>query len=216
MRMVLASENGLLVDGVPALDEGVPAVCEAESSLLSRARAGDGEAFTALVALYRRMVYWHISRVAASGICAEPEDLFQEGLVGLLKAVRTYDGVSASFSTYASVCIHHSIASAVRKSCKQERISVPLDEAELVSDRSPEGEVLDRESGSLLYERVLSELSPYERVVFELYLSDLPYAQIARRLGKQEKSIANAVCRIRRKLKALLLQAGFLDANISL
>lgn len=178
-----------------------------EAALVSRARAGDSEAFAALAASYRRLVYWHVSR-SVSVPEADKEDLFQEGLVGLLKAVRTYDGVSSAFSTYASSCIGHSVISAVRRYRRQNAASVSLDETAqetaLGEASSPESELIDRESSALLYARVLSGLSSFERAVFEPYLSGHSYAEIARRTGKTEKSVANAICRARRKLRLLL------------
>lgn len=180
---------------------------EEETLLIQKAREGSESAFVALVSVYRRLIDLHIRRSALSLPKTEAEDLFQEGLVGLLKAVRTYDGCSSSFATYASSCIGHSIISAVRRYRKQNHLSVSLeDEAiDLISDSSPESEFLDRESSSVLYDRVFSELSRYEKSVFELFLSDQSYAEIAQRLGRSEKSIANAICRIRRKLKEMLL-----------
>ena len=185
-------------------DSGIGHAVADEARLIARARLGDGEAFAALVDSYKRLVYWHISHSASFVSAADEEDLYQEGLVGLLKAVRTYDGVSSAFATYASSCICHSVISAARRLRKQNGDVVPLDDTELVSGSSPESDLLDRESISLLYERVFSQLSVYERSVFELYLSDRSYADIARVMGKTEKSIANAICRIRRKLKKLL------------
>lgn len=185
-------------------DSGIGQAVADEARLIARARLGDGEAFAALVDSYKRLVYWHISHSASFVSSADEEDLYQEGLVGLLKAVRTYDGVSSAFATYASSCICHSVISAARRLRKQNGDVVPLDDTELVSGSSPESDLLDRESISLLYERVFSQLSGYERSVFELYLSDRSYADIARVMGKTEKSIANAICRIRRKLKKLL------------
>ena len=185
-------------------DSGIGQAVADEARLIARARLGDGEAFAALVDSYKRLVYWHISHSASFVSAADEEDLYQEGLVGLLKAVRTYDGVSSAFATYASSCICHSVISAARRLRKQNGDVVPLDDTELVSGSSPESDLLDRESISLLYERVFSRLSGYERSVFELYLSDRSYADIARVMGKTEKSIANAICRIRRKLKNLL------------
>jgi RNA polymerase sporulation-specific sigma factor len=181
-------------------DSGIGQAVADEARLIARARLGDGEAFAALVDSYKRLVYWHISHSASFVSAADEEDLYQEGLVGLLKAVRTYDGVSSAFATYASSCICHSVISAARRLRKQNGDVVPLDDTELVSGSSPESDLLDRESISLLYERVFSQLSGYERSVFELYLSDRSYADIARVMGKTEKSIANAICRIRRKL----------------
>lgn len=183
----------------------------AEAALVSRARGGDSEAFAALADSYRRLVYWHVSRSvsAAENPWTDSDDLFQEGLVGLLKAVRTYDGVSSSFSTYASSCIGHSVLSAVRRYRRQSAVSVSLDETVqnevFGSASSPENELIDRESSALLYARVLSGLSPFERTVFELYLSDYSYAEIAEQIGKPEKSVANAICRTRRKLRAMLV-----------
>ena len=185
-------------------DSGIGQAVADEARLIARARLGDGEAFAALVDSYKRLVYWHISHSASFVSAADEEDLYQEGLVGLLKAVRTYDGVSSAFATYASSCICHSVISAARRLRKQNGDVVPLDDTELVSGSSPESDLLDRESISLLYERVFSQLSGYERSVFELYLSDRSYADIARVMGKTEKSIANAICRIRKKLKTLL------------
>lgn len=181
-----------------------------EAALLSRARAGDSEAFASLAASYRRLVYWHVSRSVsgAENPWTNSDDLFQEGLVGLLKAVRTYDGVSSAFSTYASSCIGHSVISAVRRYRRQSAAILPLDETEqdtaMGSASSPETELIDRESSALLYARVLSGLSVFERTVFELYLSDYSYAEIASRVGKPEKSVANAINRARRKLRAML------------
>lgn len=181
-----------------------------EAALVSRARGGDSEAFAALAASYRRLVYWHVSRsvTGSENPWINSDDLFQEGLVGLLKAVRTYDGVSSSFSTYASTCIGNSVISAVRRYRRQSAGSVPLDERAqdeaIGSVSSPESDLIDRESSALLYARVLSGLSSFERSVFELYLSDHSYEEIAHRVGKPEKSVANAICRARRKLRAML------------
>ncbi len=176
-----------------------------ESQLITRARLGDDIAFAALVKAYRRLIHWHVSRSASDIAAAYRDDLFQEGLVGLLSAVRTYDGVTSAFATYASSCISHSVISAARRYRKQAGCeTVSLEETELGSSQSPESDFLDRESSSVLYERIFSELSAYESAVFELYLSDRSYAEIARVMDKSEKSIANAICRIRKKLKALL------------
>ena len=185
-------------------------VAAAEAALLSRAREGDGEAFAILAASYRRLVYWHVSRSlsGAENPWTNSDDLFQEGLVGLLKAVRTYDGVSSAFSTYASSCIGNSVISAVRRYRRQSAVSIPLEETDqdLVAGAasSPETELIDRESSALLYARVLSGLSAFERTVFELYLADHSYGEIASRVGKPEKSVANAISRARRKLRAML------------
>jgi len=186
-------------------DCGALQISADESQLITRARLGDDVAFAALVGEYRRLIHWHVSHSASDIAAKYRDDLFQEGLVGLLGAVRTYDGVSSVFKTYASSCISNSVVGAARRYRKQDGgETVPLDETELASWQSPESDFLDRESSSILYERIFSELSAYESAVFELYLSDRSYAEIARVMHKSEKSIANAICRIRKKLRELL------------
>ena len=179
--------------------------CTDESQLITRARMGDDTAFAALADAYKRLIYWHVSRSASDIAAAYKDDLFQEGLLGLLGAVRTYDGMSSAFATYASSCISHSVISAARRYRNQQNNStVPLDETDLGATQSPESDFLDRESIAVLYERIFSQLSAYESAVFEMYLSECSYAEIACAMHKSEKSIANAICRIRKKLKTLL------------
>ena len=177
-----------------------------ETLLVARAKQGDDRAFAELEANYGKIIRLYIKKYMPPSFIVDREDLFQEGLVGLLKAVRTYDGCSSAFATYASSCIKHSIISALRSYSHSDGKLVPLDEESeaLISESSPESDFIDRESSSILYDRIFSELSLYEKSVFELYLCDLSYAEIAGKLGKTEKGIANAICRIRRKLKKLL------------
>lgn len=178
-----------------------------ESELVASARMGDERAFSLLAESYRRVLDWHIRHLDAPD--SMYDDLFQEGLLGLFRAVRSYDGKSSSFSTFASFCIKNSIISAVRRYSKQDIRTVPLPDSTGIEHSVPsvEQQILDEERASVLYDRVFSALSDYEKQVFELYLSDLSHDSIAFITGKSVRSTSNAIYRIRQKLKKLVTTA---------
>ena len=131
----------------------------------------------------------------------------QEALIGLLRAVRTYDESSASFKTYASSCIRNALVSALRKESRRltsNPVSWDAAAEDLPSGETPESALIDRESSSILYNKIFSVLSAFEKNVFHCYLANMSYAEIAALLDKDEKSIANAITRIRRKLHTIL------------
>lgn len=158
-------------------------------------------------------------------VCARPyfliggdsEDLIQEGMLGLLSAIREYDPQKgASFKTYAEICIHNRIQSAIRSAGRKKHAplndGIPLDD--VLSDesksqgaqyfqRSPEEQVLARETEkefSSIYSRCLSK---FEAGILDLYLDGLSYQEIAVSTGRNIKSVDNAIQRIRRKLAKL-------------
>ncbi len=177
-----------------------------DGALVAAAKGGDDAAFEELTSRYLRVIEWYAGRYS---FCPhDKEDYLQEGLCGLLKAVRTYNGISSSFSTYASICIRTSIITAVRKDGRGKDRLVSYEETVSESDGSdsisPESIIIEKESTDFLYERIKSVLSKYEATVFDLYLLDLSYADIALCLETDSKSVENAVRRIRTKLKKLI------------
>jgi RNA polymerase sporulation-specific sigma factor len=157
--------------------------------------------------------------------CARPyflaggdsEDLIQEGMLGLLSAIREYDSSrGVRFKTYAEVCINNRIQSAIRSALRKKH--APLNEGvsldEVLSDesqslgtqyfqRSPEEQVLARESEREFisaYSRCLSKL---ETQILGLYLDGLSYQEMAVATGRNVKAVDNAVQRIRKKLEHL-------------
>ena len=131
--------------------------------------------------------------------------------MGLYKAVMTYDSRYSSFSTFAYICIKSSVVSYLRK--YNAKTSIPQGMILSLSDEdfdvisvyaNPENDFIDRESLGILVEKIDGILSPFERKVLSLYLSDASYAQMAQKLSKSEKSVDNAVQRIRRKLRTLI------------
>lgn len=177
-----------------------------EEALVASARDGDQTAFEALACSYKRVLDFHIKSFDPDP--STYEDLFQEGLIGLLKAVRSYDGKSSSFATFASLCVRNSIISGVRKYSNQTK-TVTLPEYLPEDETSPSAEdvLLDSFRVRTLYKKVYEVLSPYERTVFEMYLSDMSYETIAFVTGKSVKSATNAVFRIRTKLKQIVKNA---------
>lgn len=156
---------------------------------------------------------------------ADREDLIQEGMIGLFKAVRDYDnGRDASFATFADLCISRQMYTAVQASGRQKHIPLNTyislyggnknkgEDADdglmncLVSrvDLNPEELVIDKENTENLAKKIEEELSPFENEVLDLYLTGMSYTQIARVLGRDEKSTDNALSRIRGKVKKLL------------
>ncbi len=177
---------------------------QCEADLIASARSGDDNAFATLADSYKRVVDIQLC------LCNPPaymkDDLFQEGLIGLFKAVKTYDGKSAAFVTYATTCIRNNILSGIRKLSGQNALS-----ARTISDYNEEQTVpsaedilIDSVRARALYETVCTALSPYEKLVFDMYLSDLSYEEIAFVTKKSVKSTSNAVYRIRTKLKRIV------------
>ena len=186
-----------------------------DERLQAMALEGDAAAETQLAIRYSRLVK----------ICARPyflaggdsEDLTQEGMLGLLSAIRGYNaGMDTAFRTYAELCIRRRLISAIKSASRLKH--TPLNEGvsfdEVLSEettslavcsgdafrRSPEEQVLARERADEIihiYPKVLSRL---EMTVYTLFLEGLSYGEIAARAGKSVKQVDNAVQRIRRKL----------------
>ncbi len=173
-----------------------------EALLIQNAKNGDERAFEALALKYKRVVEYHIKSFNVDA--SMRDDLFQEGLIGLLKAVRSYDGETSAFVTYASHCVRNSIVSAMRKNVNQVSNTVSAIEDDSETAPSAEEVLLNDVGAQILYEKVFSALSPYEKTVFELYLTDMSYENIAFVTGKSVKSTSNAVFRIRNKLRNII------------
>lgn len=179
---------------------------EKDEALCALAQAGNAAAEEALLLRHRRSVR----------LCARPlfllggdsEDLTQEGMLGLLRAIRGYDpGRGSSFATYAELCIRSAMLTAIRSAAAKRHSalndSLPLDI--LLDADDPEGNperiVLLREAMEERMKRLQSRLSPLEAQVYELYREGLRCGEIAQRLGRTEKSVDNAIQRIKGKME---------------
>ena len=185
-----------------------------DAQLQQLAYAGNRDAEEELIGRYARLVRACARPYFLAG--GDSEDLIQEGMFGLISAMRQYSGDSgASFRTFAEHCIRMRLLSAVKSASRLKHF--PLNDGmsfEQLSDdpstqlsafpeayrQSPEDLVLARESKKELYTTFTSCLSRLELQVLELYLEGLSYREIGTKLGKESKAVDNAVQRIRRKL----------------
>ena len=186
-----------------------------DESLWSSAAAGDADAEEALIQRYSVLVR----------VCARPyflaggdsEDLIQEGMCGLLSAVRHFDPArDVSFKTYAERCINSRLISAIRSASRfkhrplNDSISLEspqFDERQIrpVSFvRDPEELVITQELTDELHSALIEKLSKLEKEILAYYLEGFSYTDIAIKLGRTVKSVDNAVQRIRKKLAQLL------------
>lgn len=186
-----------------------------DEDLLERSRAGDDQAEDQLAVRYSKLVR----------VCARPyflaggdsEDLIQEGMLGLLSAIRKFDpDTGVSFKTYAEQCIRNRLLTAIESASRLKH--TPLNDGisfeYLLSEepgklhaaqedsfsRRTEDQVLAREQREEILAGNAAALSGFEREVLEMYLQGMSYKEIADRVNRPEKSIDNAVQRIRRKL----------------
>lgn len=182
------------------------------------ASSGDCEATDFLLSKYRNFVL----AIARSYflIGADHEDIIQEGMIGLFKAIRDYkNGNAAIFSTFAHMCIKRQIITAIKSANRKKHLplntyislnkTVYDDEQEttllnVISDSNepnPEKIYIEKEIFAGTKSSIYSLLSPYESDVLEKYLCGKSYSDIAAELNKSEKSIDNALQRIKRKIE---------------
>lgn len=172
-------------------------------------RNGVQDAFTALAVRY----VYVIRRLASgfSNMSVEFDDLLQEGNIGLVNAVNTYkNGGTASFRTYAGVCIRNRMISVVRKANSSlnsiNNEALPLSEqTEVLSapDTEPESFVDSVERTKEIFRVIRENLSELERNVLSLYIDGKRYEEIAADLGITVKVCNNAMQRVRKKLRFL-------------
>ena len=197
-----------------------------DETLCQLVAGGSREAEEALVTRYNRLVR----------TCARPfflvggdsEDLTQEGMVGLIKAVREYDPAkAASFRTFAEICIRSRLYSVLRAAARDKHValnqSVPLDTpffdsnsytsgTSQLAQQNPEESLIDREHTAALLAGVRKQLSEFEAKILGYYLDGLSCREIAETVGRPPKSVDNAVQRIRRKVARQLLSGDLSDS----
>lgn len=194
-----------------------------DEELLIRLRDGETEITDFIMNKYKNLVRSKAKSMYILG--ADGDDLIQEGMIGLFKAVRDYDsGRDASFFTFADLCISRQMYTAVQASRRQKHIPLNTyvslyatvrenkddEEASLVNilakktELSPEELVIDKENVVQLEKLIEKELSGFEKQVLDLYMTGMRYTQIAKVLGRDEKSTDNALQRVKTKLKKAL------------
>ncbi len=181
-----------------------------DEQLVKAVQEGNSSALTVLTVRYMPIVISRAEGYFSDGY--DKEDLAQEGMIGLLRAVRSYSSDrGASFHTFALLCIDRNIISAVRSSLSAKKIPssslLYIDEMQgdsVIADKASfEEELIAGDTVERIYRELESILSKTEFAVFKLYLKGNTYEAISSRLSLTKKAVDNAVCRARKKLKSL-------------
>ena len=188
-----------------------------DEELLRQIHGGSDDAMECLLEKYRDIVRKEARKFFLAG--GDEEDLIQEGMIGLFKAVRDYQpDKDATFQTFASICVDRQIYNAIQSSNRQKH--QPLNSYVSLSEQggeneehlgdtwveNPESIIIDQENVENLEQEITTTLSPMENQVLEYYLAGNGYGEIAELMGKTPKSIDNALRRIRTKIKEQLEQ----------
>ncbi|MDD6045137.1 MAG: RNA polymerase sporulation sigma factor SigH [Clostridia bacterium] len=189
-----------------------------DEHLAASAQTGDAAAMEQLCDRYKDRVRMIARPYFLIG--ADRDDVIQEGMIGLYKAIRDYrPDCSTAFSSFAEMCVTRQIISAINASRRQKHLPLnsyislyntsPGDDRELIellqlSDDGPEDAFISKETSETLRRQVKSRLTPLERRVTELFLEGLTYQQIAEAIDRPPKSVDNALSRVKKKLGSVL------------
>lgn len=188
-----------------------------DEELLVRYMDGETDVADFLMEKYKYLVRLQAGNMFLLG--ADHEDLLQEGMIGLFKAIRDYEpGKEASFATFARLCISRQIFTAIEASNRHKHaplnsyLSLSEQESEqgrearerlakMTAIESPETLMIDRENMEQLEERLREELSRFELQVLNLYYIGMSTREIAELLNRTEKATDNALQRLKNKLR---------------
>lgn len=187
-----------------------------DEQLIEKLRAGDTRLMDYILDKYKPLVRKKANAVFLIG--GDTDDLIQEGMIGLFKAVRDYDETKeASFFSFAELCITRQLYKAVEASNRKKHAPLNTyvsfysetgEEGHSLAETlttggmgDPEQIVIDQENLKIFWERLKERLSKMEREVLDNYLSGLNYQQIAEKMGKSPKTIDNALQRIKAKIR---------------
>jgi len=189
----------------------------ADEDIIDLSRNGDKYAIDYIIDKYKNLVRSRARTYFLIG--ADKEDIVQEGMIGLYKAARDFKkDKHSSFKAFAELCVTRQIITAIKSATRQKHI--PLNsyislnkpffgeenEQTLLNtighkkNTNPEEIVISKEHFSSIEEKMFKILSKFERKVLSLYLDGNGYTEIAKQMGKSEKSIDNALQRIKRKV----------------
>ena len=197
-----------------------------DEELIRMLRSGKVEITDFIMEKYKNLVRKKARAMYLIG--GDNDDLIQEGMIGLFKAIRDYrEEREASFFHFADLCISRQIYSAVEMSRRKKHLplntyvslyedtseggedGLTLVEAlQSISDKNPEELLIDQEAAVSLEKRIDRSLSDFEKEVLDRYLAGNNYAQIAAALEKTPKSVDNALQRVKNKLMDVLEDQG--------
>ncbi len=190
-----------------------------ESEVLSLAKEGETAAVEFMLNKYKNFVKSKARTYFLIG--AEKSDIVQEGMIGLYKAIKDYNPESgASFRSFADLCITRQIITAIKTATRQKHMplnsyislnkntddesdNTMIDSISESRHLDPEEIMINKERMSFIESKLNSSLSTYETNVLKGYIAGKNYAEISIELGKSEKSIDNALQRIKKKIEKL-------------
>lgn len=200
-----------------------------DEQIIGFIQQGDGDAVDFLMDKYKNLVRKRARKLFLIG--GDKDDLIQEGMIGLYRAIRDYNADrDVSFYTFADLCIARQIYTAIKASNRKKNIPlntyisfyspdflesheemkrshinlIPVD-----NKRNPEEMVIDKETVSVIEYELGRRLSPLEKEVMDLYMEGYPYTEIAECLERSPKSIDNAIQRIKNKLNQILKEIHY-------
>lgn len=188
---------------------------KSDEELLVKLKNGEHEIMDYIMEKYKFLVRKNAKAMYLIG--GESDDLLQEGMIGLFKAVRDFElDKDSSFYNFADICIRRQLYSAIKASNRKKHIPLNTyislysqedeEDTKLIEQFScdvnanPEQQVIRKETFEDLYAKMFDKLSSFEKKVMECYLQDMNYEEIAAKVGKSKKSVDNALHRIRNKL----------------
>ncbi|MBE6556132.1 MAG: sigma-70 family RNA polymerase sigma factor [Ruminococcaceae bacterium] len=186
--------------------------CPDKAHLIEQVRGGDEQAFSQMLALYRPLLEASVRRFSQELLPEEQQDLRQEATLVFYHAILNYDMEQSEveFGLYAKICVTNALVSQLRL-IRRRRVEESLDGMEsrsaVLEENDPAVGVLEEERLRELYAVIRKHLSPFEYRVWRLYVSGMTAKDVARAVGKDERSVGNAIYRIRQKLRALLRQS---------
>lgn len=190
-----------------------------ETEVLSLAKEGETAAVEFMLNKYKNFVKSKARTYFLIG--AEKSDIIQEGMIGLYKAIKDYNPQSgASFRSFADLCITRQIITAIKTATRQKHMplnsyislnknaddeneNTMIDSISENRHLDPEEIMINKERMSFIESKLTSSLSAYETKVLRGYISGKNYSEISIELGKSEKSIDNALQRIKKKIEKL-------------
>lgn len=188
-----------------------------DEDLINLVHNGNEESLNFLFNKYRGFVQAKTTAYFLKG--ADKEDLIQEGMIGLYKAIRDFNGDKmSSFKTFAELCINRQMFTAIKAAARQKHgplnayvsLYKPLSNQEsnyilldMIAERhitNPEVLLIDQEENEERQQKIVNLLSKLEKRVWPLYIKGYSYIEISQALNMPEKSIDNAIQRIKRKV----------------
>lgn len=188
-----------------------------DENLAIKAQENDYESEIELFARYKNLV----SKISRSFflVGGDPEDIIQEGMIGLYKAIKNYDKEkNATFSTFAFLCIRRQIQSAIKVASSKRNMmlskAIPIVEEFDEDDepiglvipstsRQPDDQMISKETMQEVKQKIEKSLSKMELLILRQYLKGQSYDEISKQLDINKKSVDNALSRIKNKLSFL-------------